>query len=369
MSLWPRTRSFFPATRELVYLDHAGGGPISTRVDESLREWSDLAQRRGGFDADTFEAATVRTRSRAATLLGAHPHEISLTRNTTEGIGLVATGLSWRRSDVVLTTDAAHPSTLQPWLGLARFGVEIWRLRTRAGAIDLEELSRRLASPRVRVVCIASVDYRTGARHDLHAIGRLCSERGALLCVDAVQSLGCLSLDPVACGIDFLAAGGHKWLLAGAGTGLLYCSERVHDRLRPRVVGWHSLEEPDALERPQSALRTGGARFEPGTPDHAAAYRLGAAVDLILELGIEAIEERVRTLCSRIVAGLRHRGIACTSPGSGIVAFALPHETPTETRKRLRHARIHVAARGDLVRVSPHFYNDEDEIERLLAVL
>jgi selenocysteine lyase/cysteine desulfurase len=274
---------------------------------------------------------------------------------------------------VVLTTDNSHPSTLYPWLALARFGVEVERIRTRAGAIDLDEVARRLQSPRVRVLCIASVDYRTGVRHDLDALGDLCRERGVLFCVDAIQSLGCLQLQPAALGIDFLAAGGQTWLLAGPGTGLLYCAERVHDRLRARVVGWHSVEEPSALEREQHTLRMGGARLEPGTPDSAAAYRLGAAVNLILELGIEAIEERVLSLRERLDAAIDARGIERVSPtgpaASGITALRLAHESPTETSKRLRDLGIHVANRGDLLRVSPHFYNDEKEIDRFLEAL
>jgi selenocysteine lyase/cysteine desulfurase len=373
MPRWPRVRSFFPVTREFAYLDHAGSGPISTRVEESLREWSDRQSRHGAVDADVYAEEIARVRGRVASLLAAHAHEISLVRNTTEALGLVATGLSWRPSDVVLTTDLAHPSTLYPWLTLERFGVEVKRLRTRDGAIDLEEVARRLESPRVRVLCIASVDYRTGVRQDLATLGELCRERGVLFCVDAIQSLGCLALEPATLGIDFLAAGGQKWLLAGPGTGLLYCADGVRDRLRPRVVGWHSVGEPDALEREQHALRMGGARFEPGTPDSAGAYRLGAAVDLILELGIEAIEARVLALRARLDAGLAARGFRRVSPsgesGSGIASFALGHETATEASKRLRGRGIHVASRGDLLRISPHFYNDEHELDRLVAAL
>ena len=220
------------------------------------------------------------------------------------------------------------------------------------------------------MLCIASVDYLSGGGRDLHAIGALCAERGVLFCVDAIQSLGCLPLEPEACGIDFLSAGGQKWLLAGPGTGLFYCADRVRERLMPRVVGWRSVEEPDALEREQSTLRSDGTRFEPGTLDTAAAYRLGAAVDLILELGVAAIAERVASLRERLEQGLETRGIERRKGRrSGIVSFTLPHETATETCKRLRSQRIHVASRGNAVRVSPHFYNGTDEIDRFLAAL
>jgi len=371
MPNWERTRSFFPVTRKLVYLDHAGGGPISTRVDEAQREWSHRQLHYGSFDAAGYEEEIARVRNRVALLLGVTSREISFVGSTGQGLGLVATGLSWRRSDAVVTTDRAHPTTLYPWLALSHLGVEVQRLRTLDGRIDLDELARRLESPRVRVVCIASVDYLTGARHDLHAIGTLCAERGVLFCVDAIQSLGCLPLDPEACGIDFLAAGGQKWLLAGPGTGIFYCADRVRTRLTPRVVGWRSVQEPSSLEREQSTLRSDGRRFEPGIPDSAAAYRLGAAVDLILELGIDAIAERVTSLRAQLEQGLATRGIErqAGERSPGIVSFSLPHETATETWKRLRSQHIHVASRGDSLRVSPHFYNDADEIDRLLAAL
>ena len=133
MSNWERTRSFFPATRKLVYLDHAGGGPISTRVDEAQREWSHRQLHYGSFDAAGYEEEIARVRNRVALLLGAKPREVSLVGNTVEGLGLVATGLSWRKSDVVVTTDRAHPTTLYPWLALSHLGVEVQRLHTRDG--------------------------------------------------------------------------------------------------------------------------------------------------------------------------------------------------------------------------------------------
>lgn len=370
---WPRVRSFFPVTRTAAYLDHAGSGPISSRVEESMREWMDRQLRRGGLDADVYAEDVARVRTRAATLLGARAHEISLVRNTSEGLGLVATGLSWRPSDVVLTTDTPHPTTLYPWLALSRFGVEVQRARTREGAVDLDEVARRLESPRVRVLCVASVDYRTGAALDLAALGNLCRERGVLFCVDAIQSLGSAPLEPAKLGIDFLAAGGQKWLLAGPGTGLFYCAEGVHDRIRPRVVGWHSVAEPLALEREQHALRMGGARLEPGTPDSGAATRLGAAIDLLLELGLDAIEGRVRALRERLESGLDTRGARWIRPegerAPGITSWVPVRETPTELRKRLLERDILVGSRGELLRISPHFYNDEGDIDRLLDAL
>ncbi len=372
---WERTRSFFPVTSECSYLNHAGVAPISTRVEEAIRRYLAQATQRGALDyAEVYDAEIERVRGRAAVLLGAAPDEIAFVKNTTEGLGLVATGLDWRAGDEVLTCDLEYPSNVYPWRSLRARGVETRLLRGRDGQLPLEVVEDALRSPRVRLLALSSVEFGSGARNDLEALGRLCQERGVLFCVDAIQSLGCLPLDVARCGIDFLAADGHKWLLGPEGCALFYCARRVLDRLQPRIIGWRSVARDHDFDTYQTELKPSAGRFEEGTPNTAGIFGLGAAIDLALELGVERIGPRVLALSTQLSRALAERGAALLSPQadalrSGIVSFRWPDEEPERTVARLRAAGVFVVARRGGVRASPHYYNHDADLERLLGAL
>jgi selenocysteine lyase/cysteine desulfurase len=375
MIRWTRARSFFPVTRELAYLNHAGVAPISTRVEEALMRYAAEATRRGALDYERFYQAEVeRVRGRAALLLGARSDEIAFVKNTTEGLGIVANGLAWNRGDQVVICDLEYPSNVYPWWSLSSRGVETVMLRARDGALPLEMVDEALRAPRARLLSISSVEFGSGARNNLEALGRLCRERGVLFCVDAIQSLGCFPIDVERCGIDFLSADGHKWLLSVEGCGVFFCSRRVLELLTPRLVGWRSVTDNMNFDTYHMDLQPGAGRFEEGTPNSAGIFGLGAAIDLLLEVGVEAIGERVLKLTEDLVRGLAERGARVLSPradglASGIVSFTVPGEPPERTARRLIEKRVFVVARRGGVRASPHFYNSEDEIDQLLAGL
>lgn len=372
---WERARRLFPVTGELAYLNHAGVAPISTRVSEALSRFSGEATRRGAFDyARAYDDEIERVRGRAAALVGAAPGEIAFVKNTTEGLGLVAAGLDWRRGERVVTCDLEYPSNVYPWWWLRERGVDTMLLRASDGRLPLERIEEALRDPAVRLLALSSVEFGSGFRQDLSAVGRLCRERGILLCVDAIQSLGVIPMDVEACGVDFLAADGHKWLLSVEGCGVFYCSRRVLDRLTPRIVGWRSVTDPQDFDRYHLDLKPDAGRFEEGTPNVPGIFALGAAIDLVLELGVDAIWERVQGLVARLASGLEARGARVLSPrgpgeGSGILSFLWRDEEPRHTAARLRAERIFVVARRGGVRASPHFYNDDVEIERLVQAL
>jgi selenocysteine lyase/cysteine desulfurase len=372
---WERTRSFFPVTQTLAYLNHAGVAPISTRVAEALARFAAEATHKGAFDyARAVDQEVERVRGRAATLIGASPDEIAFVKNTSEGLGIVAAGLDWQRGDRVVVCDLEYPSNVYAWWSLRSRGVETVMLRGRDGALPLESVDEALRHPRTRLLSLSSVQFGSGARSDLPALGRMCRERGVLFCVDAIQSLGCFPLDVDACHVDFLAADGHKWLLSVEGCGLFYCRRSLIASLTPRVVGWRSVTDNLDFDRYHFELQPGAGRFEEGTPNVPGIFALGAAIDLLLELGVAAIGERVLALADALCAALTARGALIASPrgagqASGIVAFTLPDEPPARTAARLRAAGVFVVARRGCVRASPHFYNSQEDLERLLLAL
>ncbi len=370
---WERTRSFFPVSSEIVYLDHAGVAPISTRVDEALRRYAGEATRHGALRYAFYDEEVERVRGRAARLLGAQPEEIAFVKNTTEGLGIVAAGLDWSPGDVVVSCDLEYPSNVYPWWSLRRRGVETLLLPGRDGRLPLERVEEALRRPRVRLLALSSVEFGSGARNDLEALGHLCRERGVLFCVDAIQSLGCLALDVERCGVDFLSADGHKWLLSVEGCGIFFCARRLLDRLTPRIVGWRNVAGHADFDRYDDALRGDAHRFEEGTTNTPGIFALGAALDLLLELEVPRIEQRVLALAAHLARGLQERGVRVLSPtdaaASGIVSFRLDREPPETTAQRLRARGIHTAARRGGVRASPHFYNTEAELEALIEAL
>jgi selenocysteine lyase/cysteine desulfurase len=372
---WERTRSFFPVTRSLAYLNHAGVAPISTRVAEALARYSAEASERGAFHyGRSFDAEVERVRERAARLIGAGADEIAFAKNTSEGLGLVACGLDWQRGDRVISCDLEYPSNVYAWWSLRPRGVETVLLPGREGRLPIESVEEALKHPRTRLLALSSVEFGSGARNDLRELGRICRERGVLFCVDAIQSVGCFPLDVADCQIDFLAADGHKWMLSVEGCALFFCRRGLLSRLAPRVIGWRSVTHNTDFDRYHLELQPSAGRFEEGTPNTPGIFALGAAIDLLLELGVDAIGRRVLELTDRLCEQLAERGAEIASPrqpgeASGIVAFRLPGEPPGKTAARLRGAGVFVVERRGCVRASPHFYNSSEDLDRLIRAL
>ena len=192
--------------------------------------------------------------------------------------------------------------------------------------------------------------------------------------LDAIQSLGVLPMDAPGWGVDFLAADGHKWLLSVEGCGVFFCAREQLEKVTPRVVGWRSVTDNLDYDRYHLDLQPGAGRFEEGTPNTAGIFGLGAALDLLLEVGVDAIAERVLALTGWLTQRLQERGAELRSPTqdaerAGIVSFTWRDEPPKATAARLRRAGVFVAVRRGGVRASPHFYNDEADLERLLDAL
>lgn len=369
---WDRWRAEFPITDKLVHLNHAGVSPISRRVVAAA----------GAFVHDAlsldrplylrWEARTEAIRGAFASLIGAENEEIAFVKNTSEGLSLVAAGLDWRTGDNVIAVDGEYPSNVYPWLGLRRWGVETRFVKPRRGRVHSADVSALLDS-RTRVVSVSFVDWSSGARTDLRPIGELCRARGLLFCVDGIQGVGAVPLDVEAAQIDCLAVGGHKWLLAPEGCGFLFVSHRVLPQLQSVLHGWKSVTDADTYLPYHFDPRPDAARFEPGSPSHLSSHALGAAVELLLEVGTANIWQRIRDLTDRLVAGLKARGAEILSPWgdderSGIVVFK-GGEDATALALRLNHQGFVVRMRGGGVRIAPHFYINESDIDRLLERL
>jgi cysteine desulfurase/selenocysteine lyase len=367
-------RREFPVAERWAYFDHAAVAPLPRRSGEALRGWVDDQERNGVIHWPAWGEKVERARRDCARLISADPAEIAFIPNTTQGIGIVAEGFPWRAGDSVVTAAEEYPSNLLPWSNLADRGVSLRTVPTRPdGRIWVDDLAAAI-DPTTRLLTISHVEFASGFRNDLDALGGLCRDRGIAFFVDAIQGLGPLTIDVDRTPIDFLAADGHKWLLGPEGAGLLYIRGDWIERLRPIGVGWKSVTSSYNTPTVDFTLKPDASRWEGGTFAMAPLQAFAASLGLLLEIGPEAVSRRIldRAEAVREVArsaGWTVHGSDRPEDVAGIVALTRPGIDPDAFCRDLRARGIALACRRGRVRVSPHIYNDDDDIGRLAEAL
>ena len=365
-------RAQFPVSREFTFLNHAATAAPPQPVVEAVAGFLAECSARGSLDYGRWLARLAGVRRRAAGLIGAADDEIAFVPNTSAGLATVAEGLRWRPGEAVLVAVPDFPTNVYPWQHLERKGVTVRFVERRSGGrLGPADVEKALV-PGARLLAVSSVDYVTGFAADLPALGAFCRRQGLLFCVDAIQSLGVLPLDVKACGIHLLAAGGHKWLLGPMGSGLLFVDRSVADLIEPPLVGWKSMVDEENFNLHFELKRDAG-KFEPGTLNLPGIFGLGAALDLLQSVGVDNIRQRVLALNDRFAAGLRERGLEVVSPRgeterSGILSFCPPGDALLCFRF-LAERRAVVSPRGGMIRLSPHFWNDESDVEAFFQAL
>jgi len=370
---WSRYRKEFPAAKRYIYFNHAAVSPLSTRVIEAMNAVSNGFRAQGVLCEREVFVRIEKARKSAARLIGARSDEIAFTKNTTQGVLLAAGGIRWKRGDNVVMPSIEFPANVFPWLGLERRGVRAIFVKPREGRITAEMLAAACTA-RTRCVTVSSVQFSNGYRVDLAKLGRLCHERGIYLHVDGIQSLGMLRCDVRPMGIDFLSTGGHKWLLGPVGTGFFYCRRELLDELDVSNPGWRGVKNAWAFFDHDPTPRPDAARFEEGTLNLYGIAGLGASIDRFLEIGMANVERRILGFTDSLEEGLRARGYVITSPRgdgerSGILCFRHPKIKMESLYRKLGAARVVVSLRTGSIRLTPHFYNTEREVARLLDLL
>ncbi|MBC8447607.1 MAG: aminotransferase class V-fold PLP-dependent enzyme [Chloroflexi bacterium] len=366
-------RRLFPVTERYAYLNHASTGPLPTPAVEAMT--SHLAQRAGREESDhgQWENRVAEVRGLAARLIHATPEEIAFVGSTSHGLNIVAAGLDWQAGDNVVCAETEFPANVYPWLNLRRKGVEVRFARAREGRIPLSAIAEQMDDG-TRLVALSFVEFFTGYRHDLAAVSELCQQHGVRLCVDGIQGLGALPLDVNECGVDYLAAQAPKWLLGPVGIGLFYCRQERLAEIDLIMAGWRGVVEQKDYFRYDSEWFPDARRFEIA-PNYLGITGLGASLELLLHVGIERIAARIMELTDVLLARLKAEGYQIITPHarreerSGIVSFVPGDQDPEALAERLKAAGIVVSARGPGIRVSPHFYNTEGEIDQLMEAL
>lgn len=367
----------FPVVRGKVFLSHAAVSPLPGRVARTIQECLDISTS-GDQESPFYPHALTACRELGARLLGCDPAEIALVGPTSLALSFVASGLAWKSGDNVVIYFDDYPSNVVPWQALVDQGVEVRHIRTAAlGLIRPEDVLARVDS-RTRLVSIASCHFIAGLRPDIDTIGTALRERGVLLCVDGIQTAGAF---PTPLGqVDFFAADAHKWLLGPCAAGLLYVRREVQDQLKPVALGWHNVRCPNFVAQEQVTLRKDAQRYEAGTHNLLGNVGLKAALELLLEIGIENIAAELLRKRAWLVRQLAQRGWMVLHPeadsqsASGVVSFSKPKVDLAPLHARLAERGIVTSLRGDrsgsnYIRLSPHFYNTDAELDRFIEAL
>ena len=361
-------RPQFPVTERMVFLNNAAESPLSLPVRRRLDEYLDQAAR----SPDKRPAARHPVRPLLSRLLGGSPDEYALVTSTGVGLGLAAAGYAWAPGDNVVVPAGEHWNNTFPWLALHTRGVDVRVVPLGADRrLDPAQVAE-CVDGRTRMVAVAAVNHLTGFRSDLRRLSSIAHDRGALFVVDGVQAAGVVPLNVDDDGIDVLAGAGFKWLLGLHGTGFVYIRRGAWDRIQPVLPGMFAAE--DNLR--ELRWLPSAQRYETGSLSYSLFHAWTAGLEMIMEIGVPAIHARVLVLTSRLLHGLRARCAMVMTPAahaderSAIVTFSAGSaEASRALHARLGEEGIGIALRGGQCRVSPSFYNTEEEIDRLLAAV
>lgn len=343
-------------------------------VDAVISQLRDVADFGSAHYSEWIDTKN-RARGIAAEMLKVRPDQIAFMRNTSDGIASIANGLTWRSGVNIVSFAGEFPSNFYPWRRIRdEFGVELRLCPERDGRIDLDEFVS-LIDRDTKVVAISAVQFASGFKADLERIGRAARAVDALFCVDIIQAFGVVPLDLPAQYVDAACGASHKWLCAPEGGGIIYLSDRARDRVKPTLVGWVSVDDPWDFADREQPFKPNVLAWESGTGPVSLYYGLEPSLMLLNSAGIENIEKHLAGLTDRLCDGLGGGDfeiVSSRAPGerSQIVCIRSKDGTPpNQLAARLAEANIVVSPRGDRLRIAPHFYNNEADIDRLLEVL
>jgi len=361
-------RGQFPITRNKVFLNHAAQSPLPKPVADVVCKYAEEFSNFGTTSIEWKDGG----KPLFAKLIGAKPEEIALVENTSMGLNMAANVLRYPKGSKIVTTDLEYPSVVYPWLRKG-LGVKVEYVKNVDGKISLEDVEKALDDKTV-ALAVSHVEYGNGFRNELRALSDIAHKHGAYLIVDAIQSVGAVQVDVRRNDVDFLATACYKWLLSPPGCGYLYVRRELIEEFEPPFVGWASVKQEvfdtvDFWDIWNLDLSPTASRFEVGSPSFISFLGAAEAMKIILEFGIENVEKRIIALTDHLIDAVKDLGLKLQTPEerqhrSGIVNFKV--DKPAEVVQSLSKRGIVVSARANGIRVSPHFYNTKEEIDKLI---
>lgn len=366
----------FALDSSIIYLNHAAVSPWPTRTLNAVNAFAEENARFGSLNYLQWIETETALRKNLQSLINAPSHhDIALVKNTSEALSMVAYGIKWQAGDNIVITNQEFPSNHIVWESLATQGVElrIADVSTTNNATP-EQSIFDLCNEQTRLIAVSSVQYATGLRMDLQAIGQFCQSKNILFCIDAIQSIGAQAFDVQQYHADFAMADGHKWMLGPEGLGFFYCAAHVRDSLKLNQYGWHMIENYGNYDVDNWQVAQSARRFECGSPNMLGIHALNASLSLILELGMPDIEQRIRGNTQCMLNEIKEQeNLELISSASldrlaGIVTFKHKQRDASTLYEQLKQQNIMCAERGGGVRFSPHFYTSQEIIRTAIDI-
>lgn len=364
-------RSLFPATKNYVYLNSAAVAPLPTVAIEAVNEQLRDVSENGSANFTDWVATKNRAREIIAAMLKVRAEQIAFMRNTSDGFASVANGLRWKTGDNIVTFAKEFPANFYAWRRIRdEFAVELRLCPERDGRIETDEFISLIDS-NTRLVSISAVQFASGFRADLERIGAAARAVDALFAVDIIQAFGVMPFDLKAQTVDIAAGASHKWLCAPEGCGILYLSDRARTRIQPTSVGWISVEDAWNFEDYEQAFKPNALAWESGTGAASLFYGLEQSAKLLFETGAQHIESYLEDLTDylcELIAGKNYEIVSSRVVGEKSQIVCIKHTdglTSADIAKRLEKENIIVSPRGDRIRIAPHFFNNQEDVERL----
>jgi len=370
-------RHEFPVVENKIFLGHAGDCPLPRRVAQAIAAYA-LHAAAGDQEAAIWPKAVEEGRALAARLLNCEAEEVAFVGPTSLALSLFASGLKFRKGENILIYHDDYPSNVYPWMALAERGVEVRLLNTRGlGVIRPIDVLGQV-DEQTRLVALASCHFVSGYRLDYAAIGKALHARNILFCLDAIQTAGAFPTTMEQ--VDLLAADAHKWLLGPCGAGLMVVKKHLQPHLNPPIYGWHNVRCPNYVAQEQITYRSGAKKFEAGTHNLLGLVGLNEAMTMLLELGVDNIARELLRKRAWLVPALQAKGYsvlnaeAAVENASGIVSFCQTNADLPARHQKLLEANVVTSLRMDrkgqkYIRLSPHFYNTDAELQRVLELL
>lgn len=360
---WQEVRADFPGLAGKVYLNAAATGLIPRPVREAVNAFYREHEEGGDGHWDTWMARQETTRETVARFIGAEPDEIAFVPNTSTGINLIVDLLEG--DGAVLSDELEFPTVTLPWI---HRGVSVRFVPAVEGVLRTESFLEGEA-PRAATLAISHVQYSNGCRQDLDAFGEIKGSRHLVVC--GSQSVGAFPVDVKSSRVDALATAGHKWLGAGFGAGFCFIRKELLESRAPRAVGWMSDVDPFSFDNREISVRLTNARHEMGCPSFGPIHALGAAVDYLNGIGIDAIAERVLALNMYLTSLLESSDLEVLSPGGAhrSAETLVGLSEPQTAARFLLDRGIQVSEKPEGVRIAAHFYNDESDIDACVSAL
>ena len=378
MSLESIIRSEFSIDADIHYLNHAGVSPWPVRTANAVKRFADENVNSGASGYLDWLELETRLRSQIKELINApSANDISLLKNTSEALSVVACGINWHDGDNIVSTDQEFPSNRIVWEAQARHGVELRQVDIMPSneSSDPELALISACDERTRIMTVSSVQYGSGLKLDLAKLGQFCRDNKLYFCVDAIQSIGAHQFDTQAIKADFVMADAHKWMCGPEGIALFYCRAEIRDQLKLNQFGWHMVEDHRDYDRKEWSSANNARRFECGSPNMLGIHALSASLSLFAEIGMVKIENRILKNTSYLIDKLNDLDmITILSPTSGqrragIVTFKIVTKESTEIHTNLMNNKVICANRMGGIRFSPHFYTGLDTIDKSLEIL